>query len=56
MAQPVQPPTQINIELPADLERVYNFAIINHSPSEIVIDFRPAALPTSPQPRCMPAS
>lgn len=40
MAQPNQPPTQINIELPADLEATYsNFAIINHSPSEIVIDF-----------------
>ncbi len=40
MAQPVPQPTQINIELPADLEAIYsNFAIINHSPSEIVIDF-----------------
>jgi len=40
MAQPAQAPTQINIELPADLEAIYsNFAIINHSPSEIVIDF-----------------
>ncbi len=40
MAQsnPNQP--QINIELPADLEPSYsNFAIISHSPSEIVIDF-----------------
>jgi hypothetical protein len=40
MAQqnPGQP--QINIELPADLEAIYsNFAIISHSPSEIVIDF-----------------
>jgi len=40
VAQPAQPTNQINIELPADLEAVYsNFAIINHSPSEIVIDF-----------------
>lgn len=40
MPQPVQTPTQINIELPADLEAIYsNFAIINHSPSEIVMDF-----------------
>jgi hypothetical protein len=40
MAQPAQPSNQINIELPADLEATYsNFAIINHSPSEIVIDF-----------------
>jgi hypothetical protein len=37
---PAQSPQQINIELPADLDAVYsNFAIINHSPSEIVIDF-----------------
>ena len=35
-----QPSSQINIELPADTEATYsNFAIINHSPSEIVIDF-----------------
>jgi hypothetical protein len=42
MAQPnANPnPQQINIELPADLEAVYsNFAIINHSPSEMVLDF-----------------
>ncbi|MBM4431952.1 MAG: DUF3467 domain-containing protein [Chloroflexi bacterium] len=31
---------QINIELPGDLEAAYaNFAMITHSPSEIVIDF-----------------
>lgn len=40
MAQPAQNQPQINIELPADLEAIYsNFAIISHSPSEIVIDF-----------------
>ncbi len=41
MAQPNQgQPQQINIELPNDLEATYsNFAIISHSPSEIVIDF-----------------
>jgi hypothetical protein len=40
MTQPAQQPTQINIELPGELEAIYsNFAIINHSPSEIVIDF-----------------
>lgn len=40
MAQPVAASTQINIELPADLDAIYsNFAIINHSPSEIVMDF-----------------
>jgi hypothetical protein len=33
-------PQQINVELPADLEAIYaNFAIITHSPSEVVIDF-----------------
>jgi len=32
--------TQINIELPGDLEAVYaNFALITHSPSEVVVDF-----------------
>ncbi len=31
---------QINVELPGDLEAVYaNFAMITHSPSEVVIDF-----------------
>ena len=40
MTQPVAAQTQINIELPGDLEAIYsNFAIINHSASEIVIDF-----------------
>ena len=41
MTQPPAPiPTQINIELPGELDAIYsNFAIINHSPSEIVMDF-----------------
>jgi hypothetical protein len=40
MAQQNPPQPQINIELSADLEAIYsNFAIISHSPSEIVIDF-----------------
>ena len=31
---------QVNVELPGDLEAVYaNFAMITHSPSEIVVDF-----------------
>ncbi len=31
---------QLNVELPAELEAVYaNFAMITHSPSEIVLDF-----------------
>ncbi len=33
-------PTRINIELPNDLEAIYaNLALLNHSPSEIIIDF-----------------
>ncbi len=39
-----QPPAgqamQLNIELPADLDAIYsNFALITHSPSELVVDF-----------------
>jgi hypothetical protein len=31
---------RVNIELPQDLEAIYsNFALITHSPSEIVVDF-----------------
>lgn len=38
-AQPPQP-LQISLELPADLEAVYaNFAVITHSPSEVIVDF-----------------
>lgn len=49
MAQPAQNQPQINIELPADLDAVYsNFAIISHSPSEIVIDFA-RLLPGAPK-------
>lgn len=41
--------TQINVELSADLEAIYtNFAIITHSPSEIVIDFA-RLLPGAPK-------
>ncbi len=44
-------PHQINIELPADLEAVYsNLAIINHSPSEVVVDFA-RLLPNVPKAR-----
>jgi hypothetical protein len=36
--QPAQ--MHLNVELPANLEAIYsNFALITHSPSEIVIDF-----------------
>jgi hypothetical protein len=42
---------QISIELPVDLEAAYsNLAIINHSPSEIVIDFA-RVLPNVPKAR-----
>jgi len=35
-----QPQVRVNIELPGDLEAIYtNFALITHSPSEIVVDF-----------------
>ncbi len=35
-----RPQRRVNIELPKDLEAVYsNFALITHSPSEIVVDF-----------------
>lgn len=41
MADPKQlPPQRINVELPNDLSATYaNFAIISHSPHELVIDF-----------------
>jgi len=40
---------QINVELPADLEAAYaNFAVITHSPSEVVIDFA-RVLPNVPR-------
>jgi hypothetical protein len=50
MTQP-QPgqPVQINIELPADLEAIYaNFALITHSPSEVIVDFA-RVLPGAPK-------
>ncbi len=51
MAQSASPTTQINIELPAELDAIYsNFAIINHSPSEIVMDFA-RLLPNVPKAR-----
>ena len=41
MTKPTDPqPMRINIELPPDLEATYaNFALISHTPSELVIDF-----------------
>jgi len=47
-AAPV-PPRQLQVEMPADLDAVYsNFAILNHSPSEVIIDFA-RALPNMPK-------
>lgn len=49
--KPQPQPMQINVELPGDLEAVYaNFAMITHSPSEIVIDFA-RILPNVPKAR-----
>jgi hypothetical protein len=46
---PPIPQRQIQIELPADLEAIYaNFAMITHSPSEIIVDFA-RALPNVPR-------
>jgi hypothetical protein len=44
-----QPKRQIQIELPAGLEATYsNFALITHSPSEMILDFA-RALPNVPK-------
>ena len=48
-----QPPAggrrQIQIELPSDLEAIYsNFALITHSPSELILDLA-RALPNTPK-------
>jgi hypothetical protein len=51
--QPAAPsaPHQMAIEIPSNLEAVYsNFALIAHSPSEMVIDFA-RMLPNMPQAR-----
>ena len=38
--QPTGQQIQINVELPSELEAVYsNFALITHSPSELIVDF-----------------
>lgn len=52
MTEPKQPPQQrINIELPNDLNVTYaNFAIISHSPNELIIDFA-QILPGMPKAR-----
>ena len=44
-------PKSINVELPAGLEPIYaNFALISHSPSEIILDLA-QMLPNQPQVR-----
>jgi len=55
MSQPTPPQgsqqMQINIELPPDLEAIYtNFAMIGHTPSEVIIDFV-RVLPGNPRAR-----
>ena len=50
MSEP-QPPKQINVELPKDPNATYaNFAIISHSPHELIIDFA-QILPAMPKAR-----
>ena len=47
--QPAPPMHQMAIEIPANLEATYtNFALITHSPSEVVIDFA-RVLPNMPK-------
>jgi hypothetical protein len=47
--RPQGQPMQINVELPGELEAVYsNFAMITHSPSEVVVDFA-RVLPNVPK-------
>ncbi len=48
--QPPQPPQrQIQIELPNELDATYsNFALITHSPSEVIVDFA-RVLPNVPK-------
>jgi hypothetical protein len=49
MSNRQQPKRQIQIELPANLEATYsNFALITHSPSEMILDFA-RALPNVPK-------
>ena len=46
---PPEPARQMNVEVPNNLDLVYaNFAIINHSPSEVMIDFG-QLMPNAPQ-------
>ena len=50
-AAPRPQPPPVAIEIPASLEAVYsNFALITHSPSEVVVDFA-RMLPNMPKTR-----
>ncbi len=50
-AESPQSPHQMAIEIPANLEAIYsNFALITHSPSEVVVDFA-RILPNMPKAR-----
>ena len=49
MKSPTRRKTQVNIEVPADLDATYaNFALITHTASEIIIDFA-RVLPNAPK-------
>ncbi|MFC2036698.1 DUF3467 domain-containing protein [Chloroflexota bacterium] len=49
MSNPKPPRRQIQIELPGSLEATYaNFALITHSPSEMIVDFA-RVLPNMPK-------
>jgi hypothetical protein len=49
MSNRKQPQRQIQIELPANLEAIYsNFALITHSPSEMIMDLA-RVLPNVPK-------
>lgn len=51
MSKKPQRQMKVNIEIPPDLDAIYaNFAVISHSPSEIIIDFA-RILPNSPKAR-----
>ena len=46
---PAPAPQQIQLELPINLDAIYtNFAIITHSPSEVIIDYA-RVLPNTPK-------
>lgn len=50
MAEPQQP-KRVNVEFPSDLNATYaNFAVISHSPNEVIIDFA-QLLPGMPKAR-----